>query len=263
MKSYFEEAIHDFILLFDKLESIVEKPRLIERSGILQFRYLNKDIQTLCLIKSGRIISSLNAIIFLFEKGFVLEIGVLIRTIKECIADLSFLLENYPGKPFTKSQKQYIDEFYKEEFDDPSNPVETIRKHNRVNTNKIHSSYARNINELWKNIKDEKVKKKLKIITNPYNHQKATTSILQVFSGYVHFSYTQSMEIIGGSPPDYHLKGFNNTPKIQEWKDIIISHFYELYNHFRFLSYKFDFIKEFQFLGEKQKQFQLYTGYNP
>ena len=263
MIDIFKNAINDFIVPFNRLENKVGKPVLIERSGILQFRYMNNDVETLCLIKSGRIISSLNAILVLLEYGFIVEIGMLVRSIKECSAEVSFLLENYPEKPMSNPQKQYLDEFFKEEFGDATNPIDTIRDHKRVSLKKVHAGYARNINELSKKIENEELRNKLYKISNPSSHQKATISILNVFSGYIHFGYVQSMEIIGDTPPRYHLNGLSGTPKNFEWEDIIIGEIYAIYNHFRFMCLKFNFSKEFEIIGKKQKEFQLSTDHNP
>ncbi len=106
------QSVKDFLPFFNKLESEVEPPKFVRISGVLKVRYSENNIKTLCLVKTGRIISSLNAILALFEKGYFLEIGVLLRTVKECCAEVSFLLENYPTDDLTSSQEQYINQFF-------------------------------------------------------------------------------------------------------------------------------------------------------
>ncbi|MBU0528210.1 hypothetical protein KKF86_00400, partial [bacterium] len=252
MIEIFEQSVKDFYVFFNKLNKYVGPPKFINISGFPKFRYAKESIETLCLIKTGRILSSLNSIVVLFERGFFLEIAVLLRTIKECCADLSFLLENYPDKKLSKSQEQYINEFFAEEFSDSKDPVQTIRKHNRVPSKKIHAGYARNIYNQSELIKDSKLKSKIQKLANPSDHQKTTLSILNVYSGYVHYGYSQSVEIIAGSPPRYHLEGMADTPMVNEWQKFLTTEIVALYNHFAFLCIKFNFEKELEFFKSKR-----------
>ncbi len=262
MIEIFRRSIKEFYVFFNKLTLIVEPPKFDKISGVPKFRYSEENIETLCLIKTGRILSSLNSIVVLFERGFFLEIAILLRTIKECCADLSFLLENYPDKKLSKSQVQYINEFFAEEFSDSKDPLQTIRKHNRVPSKKIHAGYARNIYNQSALIKDSKLKSKIQKLANPSDHQKTTLSILNVYSGYVHYGYSQSVEIIAGSPPRYYLDGMTNTPLVNEWQNFLTTEIVALYNHFALLCIKFNFVKELEFLKSKQIEFQTISGYN-
>lgn len=262
MIEIFRQSIKDFYVFFNKLTSLVEPPKFDKISGVPKFRYSEESIETLCLIKTGRILSSLNAIVVLFESGFFVEIAVLLRTIKECCAELSFLLENYPDGKLSKSQEQYINEFFTEEFSDPQDPIQSMRKHNRVPSKKIHAGSARNISNLSELIKNPKLRSEIQKIANPSDHQETTLSILNIYSGYVHYGYSQSVEIISGIPPQYHLEGMADTPMVNVWQEILITEFDEIYNHFNFLCLKFKFEKELEFLKSKQIEFQTISGYN-
>lgn len=263
MITIFKQAIENFYPLFYKFEDSVGKPNLIEESGLFQFDYPEKNIPTICLIKMARILSSLNAIVILFENGYIVEIGVIIRTIKEACADLSFLLKDYPENNPTKSQQQYIDEFFKEEFQNPQDPINTARKHNRVPSKKIHAGFARNMYKMSKLIKIEKLRRRVQKIINPSEHQSSTQIILNIWSGYVHYGYRQSVEIFGGTRPEYHFNGLSGTPKMNEWQDILVTEFFAVYNHFLDICLKFKFLEEFEILKSKQIEFQEKTGYNP
>ena len=263
MITLLKKSIRDLYPILHKLESIVGKPKLINRSGFEQFRYPNEDINTLSLIKSARILSSLNAIMVLIEYGYIVEVGVLIRTIKECIADISFIFEDFPEKWPSVEQKKYMDDFFSEEFSDPLNPVYTARKRDRVSSKKIHAAFARNAYNLSKKIKNARLRELVLKIANPSDHQRATFTILNLFSGYVHYAYPQSIEIVGGSPPRFHLEGLAGTPKIDEWMGYIISEIYSVYNYFMFLCLKFGFNDELEYVSFKQKVFSKVSGYDP
>ncbi len=255
MYEYIKQPIEDFYIFFDKLHDLVKPPELIDRSGFPQFRYEEKNVETLCLIKNGRLISSLNAIALLFEKGYFLEIAILIRTIKECCADILFLLENYPDKQFSKAQEQYLDEFFQEEYLDPHNPIQSARQHKTVSSRKIHAGYARNIYAISNFIKNPKLKSKVQKLLNPHSHQDATLKILKLYSGYVHYGYTQSMDFIGGDPPSYHLEGMSRTPMERDWYKSIVAEIDALYNYYQILCMNFNFAEEFEQLKKKQKIF--------
>jgi len=259
----FKKSVEDFHPILFKLEGIVGKPNLVEKSGFSRFEYPEKNIITICLIKSARIISSLNAIVVLFEHGFIVEVGIIIRTIKEACADISFLLEDYDKDQPTKSQKQYINEFFTEEFEDVNDPINTARKHHRVPTRKIHAGFARNIYNMSKLIKNENLQNKIQKLLNPSIQQSMTQVILNTWSGYVHYGYRHSLELVGGNNHDYHLEGMNNTPKMTEWQDNLISEFFAVYNHFLEFCLVFNFDEEFKILKNKQLEFQNNTGYNP
>lgn len=259
MIEYLKKSLEDYLIFFQRLNADVDPPKLIENSGVHQFRYAIENIQTLCLIKTGRVISSLNAIMILFESGYFVEIAVLLRGVKECHIDLIFLLEDYPGDTFTKAQEQYISEFFTEEIEDPSDPIKSARKHNRVSSKKIHAASARAYYKMSDFIKDPELRAKIKKYANPSDTQETTQKIHNMFSGYVHFGYSQSMDLIG-VPPKYHLNGMLGTPRVSEWYDTLITEFDALYNLFLFLCSKFKYEKEFIELSKKQFDFRKVTG---
>lgn len=262
MINLIKNSIKDFHIFFDKLTSEVNPPQLLETAGFVKFRYPDEDRKTLCLIKTGRIISSLNAIIVLYEAGYFVEIAVLIRTIKEADAELVFIMENYPNGSLSKSQLQYIKEFFIEEIADPSNPIKSARKHNRVPSKKIHAGSARDFSELSKFIDNPKLRSKIQQLANPSNFQEISQKILNMWSGYVHYGYSQSMDLVGGSPPRFRLEGSRGTPRVQEWLDYLITESVAIYNLFVLLCAKFNFQKEFDELSNKQIEFQRTTNYD-
>lgn len=263
MVEVLRQSINHFKIFFDKLFDEVGPPSLVNRSGFVQFRYSNENIKTLCLIKSARIISSLNAIVLLYQAGYFVEIGVIIRTIKECCADLAFLLENYPDEKLSKHQKQYLDDFFTENFEDPLNPIQSAIKRRRVPSKKIHAGWARTIYGLSTLIRNPKLRSKIQKFANPSVHQMNTLSILNTWSGYVHYGYPHSIEIVGGEPPVYHLEGMAGTPKVEEWQGTLITELFAIYNHFLFVCLRFNYETEFEFLSNKQAEFQALTGYDP
>lgn len=255
MNRFLLNSINEFLIFFDRLYSDVGPPELIKESGIHKYRYKSEDIKTLCLIKTGRIISSLNALMVLFRSGFFLEIAALLRGIKESNIELVFLLENYPTDPISKAQEQYLNEFFSEEIADPSDPIKSARTHNRVPSKKIHAAAARVYHKMSEFIKDPKLRTEIAESANPSDMQETTQKIQNMYSGYVHFGYSQSMDMIG-VPPKYLLNGMLRTPRVAEWYDTLITEFDALYNLFQLLCSKFKYEEEFIELYFRQQKFR-------
>lgn len=252
-------SINEFLIFFDRSYSDVGPLELIKESGIHKYRYKSEDIKTICLIKTARTISSLNAIMILFRNGFFLEIGALLRGIKESNVEMVFLLENYPTDSNSKDQEQYIREFFAEEIIDPSDPINSARKHTRVPAKKIHAAAARVYYNMSDFISDPKLKEKIKKSANPSDTQKTTQKIQNMFSGYVHFGYSQSMDMIG-VPPKYLLNGMLGTPRVTEWYDTLLTEFDALYNLFQLLCFKFGYKDESIALYHRQQKFRKISG---
>lgn len=249
MINVFEKAINDFYPTFYKLEELVGKPKIVSVQGITKIRYEKKNIKTICLIKTARIISSLNSILILFEKGFFLEIGVIIRTIKEAISEVQFLLEIGIDVPLLPSQQKYLDNFFKEEFNDFSNPIESAKIDNRVPSKKIRASVTRSLENLKKTFKEGEVPEEVEsLLKNPAEFQKLQEVLLNTFSGYLHYSYSQSMEMVVGNPLEFKLRGFNEYYRIKEWEGGIVRIIDELFNYFKFLCFRFEFHEEAKLL---------------
>ncbi len=111
-----ENAVH-------ALAALVGKADLINDPVLSGFRYSHLTIQHVCLLRSVRVVSTLNALLVLWQNGFVQEMGVLYRTIEEFLNDIMFMLEGYPSTTLTLNQQRFIDVFSKEEFEDASSAI--------------------------------------------------------------------------------------------------------------------------------------------
>ncbi len=259
MNRFLMNSINEFLIFFSRLYDDVGPPEFIEENGIHKYRYKSENIKTICLIKTARIISSLNAIMILFRNGFFLEIAVLLRSIKESNVEMVFLLENYPTDSISSTQEQYISEFFAEEITDSSDPINSARTHTRVPAKKIHAAAAREYYNMSDFISDPKLKAKIKKSANPSDVQKTTQKILNMYSGYVHFGYSQSMDMVG-VPPEYLLNGMLGTPRVAEWYEYLLTEFDALYNLFQLLCSKFEHEDEFIELYHRQQKFRKVSG---
>jgi len=191
------ERLADFVEAF---ESELEKPRL--RHG--GYVYEEPTVKHVCLLKAVRIVSGANALLVLLEAGYVTEMGVLIRTVGDCVNDIYFLLEKFPEIPV--DVEKYIANFFSESIEDVE-ILEDNRKVHRTKVRKIHASRARLLSEH----------------TNLYIDRDMVYRIYSAYSGYVHAGFQSIMELYGGLPPKFHLDGIKGTPRVLHWEQRFIS----------------------------------------
>lgn len=176
-----------------------------------QFRHETQHDCLLIYLKGVRWASLLNASIILLEAGHVHEIGILCRCMDESFEDMLLFIRNLgqEGEP-TKEQERVLKEFFQEQFDDPSVPMLSARKRDRVPRPKLRAALA----GLQENV------------INPHDHARINEIIYDAFSGYVHGAYPHIMELFGGNPPQYHMAGMLGASRIQEWQRQLIHYAY-------------------------------------
>lgn len=196
MISLFKETVLQLETALIKLESLVDSPVFIEDPNYPRYRHNEQSSGTAAFLKAFRIVSALNASLVLLEKGFTQELGVLFRTVDEFLEDIVFLLTPQPDGKVSDAQQQFLDDFYQEEFNDPTSPMPSDQKRNRVARRKIHASLANTTSD----------------IVNPSDGTEIRRTLSQAMSGFVHGAYPHIMENYGGNPPHYHLNGMLGTP---------------------------------------------------
>jgi hypothetical protein len=90
-----------------------------------------------------------------------------------------------------------MDNFFQEEFDNPSSAILSTQKRESVPRKKIWAYIANSgLGEL-----------------NPHDHRETSTTIIQVYSGYVHGASGHICEMVGGKPMHYFLSGMAGTTR--------------------------------------------------
>ena len=209
----------------DRLEKVIgvfeeelEKPKLVHGTLV----YKSPTVKHVCMLKGARIISGLNALLVLFQAGYVTEMGVLVRTIGDCINDIYFLLEHFPETP--PEVEKYMSNFFSESINEPEIEQDE-KKIYRTKARKIYASRARLLSEH---------------INFPVG-QDMVYKIYSAYSGYVHASYPSIMEIYGGDPPhEFQLQGMKGTPRITDWERILIAFIQSAILVFGYMAEKYD-----------------------
>ena len=189
----------DLSAVISEIEGHFPPPRYVKIGGQSQFRYSETSVYHVALLKAVRMVSSLNACLCMFEDGYYQEIMVVLRTIDDFFSDILFILENSDQGKSSDSQNNYIEDFFKEEFVNPANPLENSQRRSTVPRKKVWTSVARQIGQY----------------ANPSDAQKILQIANDAFSGYVHGAYPHIMELYGGRPPCFHMNGILVSPRMQ------------------------------------------------
>jgi hypothetical protein len=90
----------------------VQRPALVDISGLPFHRHQDPDELLLSYLKCVRAVSSLNAGLLLLEAGYVFEVHTLCRCIDECSEDVWFFAEpdGENGRP-SENQQRAFNEF--------------------------------------------------------------------------------------------------------------------------------------------------------
>jgi hypothetical protein len=165
------------------------------------YRFENPDYRHFCLLRSCRIVSALNASIELVRCGYVQEIGVLLRTVIEYSSQIEYILisrdeqGNLIGNAAT-----FVASFFS---DNRRTSQQTNPKHVKLRQKDVHDAIGANLDEFNSGLSSRKT-------SDLMSH------VYLVFSNYVHGRYPEIMDLFGGRPGHFHLKGMRGTPKDAE-----------------------------------------------
>ena len=172
------------------------------------FRHETLTESLACYLKGIKCISTLNASIVLLRHGYTQEVGALCRMVDDFCNEIFFLLLPQGNDGFSGDQIRFLENFFQEEFDKPADPLGSVQKRDTVAVKKIHATFGKlAAGEL-----------------NPSDAQELLRTVHQAFSGYVHGAYPHIMEMYGGNPPQFHVTGMLDTPRIPEWRGQVIGY---------------------------------------
>lgn len=210
MHSLYRQALTVMENAFHLLEEQLPPPQIKKLGEGFVFRYKEETVEQVLIQKLARSISGLHAVDVLLVHGFVQEQAVLCRTLDEIHEDITFLAASVTNDTLTKRHKEYLSNFYAEEFSDPNNTLARSAKPNMVPRKEIRA-YVNRI---------------LSPNQNPSRASDIGHIISSVYSGYVHASSPQIMDMYIGNPPRFHLSGMLNTPRVDDHTDDAWNYYY-------------------------------------
>lgn len=200
MRRLFHQSLTVMKNAFRRLEAQVPPPQPVPWGDSFVFRHVEKTIQQALVQKAARLISTLHAIDVLLLNGHLQEQATLQRILDEIGEDIFFLAAAITNDQITDRHRQYLEEFYAEEFPDPGNLTARHQKPNMVPRKKIRAY----------------VNRVLSTDPNPSRLSDIGESVSSVYSGFVHASSPQIMDMCGGDPPLFHIEGMLGTPRMAE-----------------------------------------------
>lgn len=243
MNHLYLEALEKMEESLRVFESRVPPPKLIPIGGHLSFRYTEKTIPQAIVQKLARLISGLRAALLLLTHGFVQEHGSLQRMIDEFREDVTFLsLGIIYGN--TDLHTRYLEAFYQEEFDKPGDPVNSSQDRPMIPRKKIHAYIA----------------------TCEAAAMETTQSILssrtisKAYSGFVHGASPHIMEMYGGCPARFHVRGLLGTPRVEEHERDMWNYFYRGILAFGFAAKAFGTRDLFESILQYRDHFESPSG---
>ena len=215
----FEARLHSLRSKVEPLEKLVHTwaarlpPPLRYHSGKEHhgFRYGRPHAEHFCLLKAVRAVSAANAAIELARSGYAQEICVLIRTLVECTTHIGFVLSarDDAGKLEPVAEK-YVQDF----FADFARNNSTDFKRAQVRQKTVHDRLGLELDRFAQQQ------------DNYSRHQTGQaerhySDVYLTFSNYVHAKYPETMDLYGGQPGHFHLRGMRGTPKDTENLEMI------------------------------------------
>lgn len=205
---YLEATLENLSGFYQEMSNRIEAPIFVDIGGVHQWRYNKVSDSLACFLKGVKVISTINASMVLLKTGHTQEIGALCRMTDDYWNEIMFLLSPQDGDKFSQHQIQFLNDFFQEEFDNPTDPFGSTQKRANVPVKKIHATFGK--------ISGSEL--------NPSDAQELLRTTHQAFSGYVHGAYPCIMEMFGGA--NLHLNGMLGTPRVEEWRGQLIGYVY-------------------------------------
>jgi hypothetical protein len=197
-------------------------PVRIESDGqaIRRLRFVQEDWVQLVVVKAARVISGLNALRVLLDAGYILEAGVIIRTIDDFLDEITFLVEGTQRSEATADQKRFVEDFFAERVD-PADPGERAQGVDRSKRRQIRAAKARLISP-----------------DNPDRLRKLSATIDFAWDGYVHGAYHQGMDLLAtaGRHPSFRTRGVDDDRVLASYREHLLRYTHMALNVFSTLA---------------------------
>ena len=207
MDGLYDQTLHHLDKAFTKLEAMVPPPQKVPHGDAWVFRYVERTYEQAMVQKLARVISGLRAARLLCDHGLLQEQGAMHRMLDEFHEDVLFLALR---KEETSLHREYLDAFYKEEFDAPA-AFESTQKRPMISRKKIRAAVERSLTDLGE--------------LDSSTGIELSRTLHKAQSGFVHGASPQIMDMYFGNPPRFHVHGMEGTQRQTE-------HRYDLYNQF-------------------------------
>jgi hypothetical protein len=205
----FDQALAHMERTVHGLARRVPPPQKVPYKDGFVFRHVEKTLHQALVQKLARMVSTLHAARLLMEHGFVQEQASLQRMLDEIQEDVRFLgLGLIFGRSSDLHQK-YLDAFFEEEFD-ADTATESTQRRPLIPRQRIRAWIANSE----------------AAARDPSTGIELSRTISRAYSGYVHAASPHIMDMYGGNPPHFHVRGVAGTPRQFEHRADLWNLFY-------------------------------------
>jgi hypothetical protein len=187
------------------------------------FRYAKPTAQHFCLLKAARVVSALNAALVLVQYGYTQEIGVLMRTVIEYTTHIEFVLD---ARDDVGTLEPKVEKYVQDYFADFARDSSTDFKGAQVRQTTVNKRLGVSLDNLARQSGDG------------HRHTAAEqlySNIYLTYSNYVHAKYPEVMDLYGGEPGRFHLRGMHGTSKDHENLQVVDAFITTASNTFRLM----------------------------
>lgn len=223
----------------------VPPPQKVPHKDSFVFRFVEKTALQAVVQKLARMVSCLHSANILLNHGHFQDQAALQRMLDEFQEDILFLAHGLINDEITPLHEKYLNEFYKEEFDNPNSPVESTQKRAMVPRKKIRAYISR-----------------IEGNVDPSSAVELTRTISKAYSGYIHGASPQIMDTFGGNPARFHVSGMLNTPREYEHRNDMWNYFFRGIQSFGFAALAFGDNVLFEKIINFSNHFEELSGTN-
>lgn len=224
------------------LAATVPSPQRIPYKDGFQFRYVEQTVHQALVQKLARTVSTLHATRLLMEHGFVQEQASMQRILDELQEDITFLCFGIIFQKWSKLHDEYLAAFFEEEFD-ADTAMESSQKRPMIPRKKIRAAIA-----------------SMEIGLNQNKGVEVTRTVSKAYSGYVHAASPHLMDMYGGNPPKFHMRGMRGTPLYAEHRADLWNYFFRGIISFGFAAKAFGDEKMFESIRAFSDEFARLSG---
>ncbi len=208
MERLFAVVLESMDAAFQDYAAALPKPERVRQGDGWNYRFKTQDVYHAVVLKLALVQSALRAALILNRSGYVMEQGMLQRVIDEANEDILFLVYAITNDTITELHTRYLAAFWAEEFGDFDNPTDSHQSRDMIRREKIRACLAR--------IEGRDL--------DPSTAVKVTKVVSKAYSGFVHGASPHIMEIYGGDPPHFHIRGV--PPRIPEYQRDLANYIY-------------------------------------
>jgi hypothetical protein len=161
-------------------ETIGEPVRIPEKQ-VYEYQYHSAIV--VAVLKLIRAAHGINAMNVLCRSGLFIDFGAIIRCVNDCVAEIHFLLEEFPNT--SANVDRFVQSFFENTIDGYLSSETPPVPSNKIRSATVRLLRGRHDNEM----------------------RQMMESIHKTFCGYVHANYAHIMEVYNGRSQDFNLAG--------------------------------------------------------